>query len=134
MYSRKNSGYFVSSPPPNYTGVAFDRSFRPSSEIEQRSVPEETKDEEKREEQPTGGILPEEVKASPQEEHTPATELEEDLPESDAGRKDDLLSLISEKEFKLEDMLLIGAVLLFVSGELDGDIMLLLGLLLVAGI
>ena len=41
---------------------------------------------------------------------------------------------IASKEFRIEDLLMIGAVLLFVSGELDGDIMLLLGLLLVAGI
>lgn len=47
--------------------------------------------------------------------------------------KPDILSLIATKEFRLEDLMLIGAVLLFVSGELDGDILLLLGLLLISG-
>ena len=172
LYSRKNSGYFVSSPPPNYNGVAFDRSFKPSSAgIVPRIAPEE--ENSKSEEKKQDGIMqrsaedniPEENRFSdnnlpfeenrfsdnnrPFEENVPAetrseeqvveeTRSEEQIVEETHpdgnGREGDILSAISEKEFRLEDMLLIGAVLLFVSGELDGDIMLLLGLLLVAGI
>ena len=140
MYSRKISGYAPSVPPPGYNGVAFNRRYQPSSEI----TP----------------MPPAPVEAPPEQDAADAAGLEETFdeideideaeepaelceapePESkagsdaDAGKKQDILSDIASKELKIEDLLLIGAVLLFVSGELDGDIMLLLGLLLVAGI
>ena len=137
MYSRKISGYAPSVPPPGYNGVAFNRRYQPSSEIapiqpapaevlpEQDAADaaglEETFDENNEAEEPS------ELCETPESE----SKAESD---SDAEKKQDILSDIASKELKIEDLLLIGAVLLFVSGELDGDIMLLLGLLLVAGI
>lgn len=137
MYSRKISGYAPSVPPPGYNGVAFNRRYHPSSEI--APAPQKSAEE----------IPDPELSREPELEVTPddTVEIEErgeafddPVPQSkasddaDNNKKHDILSDIASKELKIEDLLLIGAVLLFVSGELDGDIMLLLGLLLVAGI
>ena len=137
MYSRKISGYAPSVPPPGYNGVAFNRKYQPSSEIAPIS-PYPT--EELQEKDTAVMTVPEETSDEIDDTEDPAELCEDPEPQSnsghdtDAGKTQDILSDIASKELRIEDLLLIGAVLLFVSGELDGDIMLLLGLLLVAGI
>jgi len=79
----------------------------------------------------------EEANAYSDEPYSYSSDSEET--EAEQGTDDDsndlrLSSAVVSKEFTLEDLLIIGSVLLFVSGELDGDLMLLLGLLLIAGL
>lgn len=136
MYSRKSSGYPRFTPPPNYNGVAFTRNYMPSSEVKPtHDVEPETPEE------PSVAKMPSEPprNAAP----SPETDRQEDdakqdesTDESECSKSasDGIASRIIGKDMSLEDLLLIGAVILFVSGEFDGDLMLLLGLLLIAGL
>ncbi len=156
MYSRKNKGYsrstanFSYSPPPNYRGVAFSRDYRPEAELHSSGDSEETKaresialpeqlQENTPENSSTNGQYTDEntdlENASPQsesaKEDSQGSENEQDSVESESGF---FSSSLLSKKMSIEDLLIIGAVILFVSGELDGDLLLLLGLLLVAGL
>lgn len=147
MYSRKSFGYTPYTPPPNYNGVAFTRDFKPYSDIPESRENRETEE--------TTAAAAEDITEIPAEESTPETEepaafeteyitpvTEEpsyitdstDVSEPSPEDTEEIASIISNKDMKVEDLLLIGAVILFVSGEFDGDLMLLLGLLLIAGI
>jgi|GEM_PF-2511043 len=135
VYSRKSAGYFPSVPPPGYNGVTFSRNYQPSPNVRiPAKSPEsaEDADEDIPREEPMLDAQPTE----PAETAEPAEDTQSEEAGYDAGEGagHDILNDIASKEFRMEDLLLIGAVLLFVSGDLDGDIMLLLGLLLVAGI
>lgn len=157
MYSRKSFGYNPSyTPPPNYNGVAFTRNFKPYADIVEGSekAPEENKNEISAFEAQSFNDISEPVEETGAIPEKPSGELFQDYispcdscsPEAEAcGEKEcekgcekegknEVASLISGKDLKIEDLLIIGAVILFVSGEFDGDLMLLLGLLLVAGI
>lgn len=138
MYSRKNSGYTPTVPPPGYNGVTFNRNYQPSS-----SIPPARRREDGAPAPDFGASHTPEDGAPDVEETRDADDIENtgdsvtdtvQEPEERAAPERDILKDIASKEFRIEDLLTIGAVLLFVSGELDGDIMLLLGLLLVAGI
>lgn len=163
MYSRKSRGYMPYSPPPNYNGVAFTRDFSPSAVLDSASnqddgerdaaaskpsLPDaETAYREEEEGTEYARNTDEldfdeyadikEANAYSDEPYSSSSDSEET--EAEQGTDDDsndlrLSSAVVSKEFTLEDLLIIGSVLLFVSGELDGDLMLLLGLLLIAGL
>ncbi len=164
MYSRKSIGYTPCTPPPNYNGVAFTRDFKPYSEISEpppKEEEEDTKEENVLFEETNLNDSPNDAiddktpdpcdKNRPceedadrecidkcdfeQSEHSDSPTSQEPAPEiQPSAPYEEVASKIQSKDMRLEDLLLIGAVILFVSGEFDGDLMLLLGLLLIAGI
>lgn len=135
MYSRKTRGYIPCNPPPNYNGVAFTRDFKAQTEIPEKELPVSEPQCECMEQCTEDGTLCEEdeIIAEGETECTqPPSCAEEECPgqeQTECAENQEI-----SRELTVEDLMIIGAVLLFVSGEFDGDIMLLLGLLLIAGV
>ena len=147
MYSRKNSGYPRFTPPPNYNGVAFTRDYMPSSEVKE-STPKASDVQTSalpQESEPICDVtVCETLEDTPDEsvskDSSENCEQKQEHPHENGGghsqnnSTESICTKLIGKELSLEDLLLIGAVILFVSGEFDGDLMLLLGLLLIAGL
>ena len=144
MYSRRNSGYPRFTPPPNYNGVAFTRDYMPSSEVKE-SAPKLCEDVERETKQVEDTPIcntplcelcdnkPDEREFQECKDESGSTNDNTDKTPS-SNSSESLCTKLIGKELSIEDLLLIGAVILFVSGEFDGDLMLLLGLLLIAGL
>ena len=125
MYSRKSRGYTPCTPPPNYNGVAFTRDFKAETEIPEKETPPS---------EPECRCTDTECPCPASDASDESNTEHEDLPDCRECTEQDTNDPDFSKELTVEDLMIIGAVLLFVSGEFDGDIMLLLGLLLIAGV